>query len=437
MIKLKINRVIKKYSSSEKQVILYINFGYKEFDAIRNKYSYKPLRYYPGIRIKNQDWNSELKEPSNRGQLKELLDIEKSVNDIFNYLSTSGIEITPERLKEELDVKFKGKAEVSNIVGLVDYIQEVMLKESSSRSPDTLKNFNKLANKLVKFQESNGVVLTAQNFNEQLYLEFMKDVRKGLNRLNSVWGVNKDLKAVLNEISRKYKISVFNPSKDIANIDKVSNVTEEKIYLDFERIQQIIDYQPESEKLKNVKLILMTLLFTGCRYSDVFKIIPECTYDKDGTKFRYARLISQKGSQEMVIPILDPLEKAYAENNGELPYLISDVKFNKYVKDLVEEAELTDEVRLSFTNSKGKKEFEIKNFNQFVSSHIGRRSFITNLINHIPVTILSKITGHSLTNKNVIFGYNKISLLDNAVLFVKELDRMHEIYPKDFPIRLV
>jgi hypothetical protein len=92
---------------------------------------------------------------------------------------------------------------------------------------------------------------------------------------------------------------------------------------------------------------------------------------------------------------------------------------------------------MSYTDAKGIKKFEEKPLYRFVSSHTGRRSFITNLINFVPVTVLSKITGHSLTNQNVIFGYNKISLIDNAVLFVKELKRVAFSNPKEFPIRLV
>ena len=131
------------------------------------------------------------------------------------------------------------------------------------------------------------------------------------------------------------------------------------------------------------------------------------------------------------------MEDAFKANNDQPPHSISAQKFNDYVKDLAKFAGLTEDVTLSFTNSYGKKEYEVKPFHQFVTSHIGRRSFITNLINYIPVTILSKITGHSLTNKNVIFSYNKISLLDNSVMFVKELKRVQENYVEEVSIELV
>jgi DNA-binding Xre family transcriptional regulator len=54
-------------------------------------------------------------------------------------------------------------------------------------------------------------------------------------------------------------------------------VTEDKIYLEFEHIKAILSYTPDTPEKANAKLILLTLLFTGCRYSDVYKIKPEYT----------------------------------------------------------------------------------------------------------------------------------------------------------------
>ena len=78
MGKLKSSFVLKQYSKNEKQVLLYLNFGYKEFDAVRQKHSYKPLRYYTGIKVKTQEWDVVNKRPHNTSKLQELLSIEKN-----------------------------------------------------------------------------------------------------------------------------------------------------------------------------------------------------------------------------------------------------------------------------------------------------------------------------------------------------------------------
>lgn len=434
---LKTNFILKSVSGNEKPILLVLNFGYKEFDALKSKTIYKPLKYYTGVKVSKLKWDKNNKLPLEKTKLKELLQIEQIAKDVFTALSLKGKKIKPELFKYELDVKLKGMTETTKVIRIAEYIKEVIVKTDKNRSVNTLKEYNKLANKLESFEEDKKMIFTTENLDEELYLLFIHCVRNEVTRINAVWAVDKTFKAVLNEISRKYKIDVFNPATQLAKSDRVMAVKADKLYLTYEHIQKIIKYDAPSERLKNTKLILMTLLFTGCRFSDVYKIKPEFTYSKNGFKFRYTRFISLKTSTETIVPILKPLEDAYKANGGNVPYEITSSKFNLYVKELVKNAGLEDNVTISFTNSFGKKEFEEKEFSQFVSSHIGRRSFITNLINYVPITILTKITGHTLKDKNIIFGYNKISLLDNAALFVKELKRISDVYKEEFPIKLV
>lgn len=435
--KLKSSFVLKKYKQGEKLVELHLNFGYKEFNVLKNKHYYKPLRYYTGVRVREGEWDYGKKVPFDITKLNELISIRETAQNIFNYLSSNSINVTPDIFKEELDKAIKGKTETKSVIVILEYLEDVLLLNSDGgRSKQTIKHYRKLAGKIKEFESKYNLVLSVENLDEELYLKFVSFVRTSVNRINSVWDITKLLNAVLNEIRRKYKVEVFNPAQELAKSDKVSLHREDKIYLDFDRIQKILDYQPTSERLSNTKLILLTLLFTGCRYSDVFKIEPAFRYEKD-SYFQYARFIDQKTDKDIIVPILKPLSDAYDLNEGKLPNKISDVKFNKYVKELCELAGLNDEVKLSFTDSFGKTQYETKKFHQFITSHIGRRSFITNLINFIPITILTKITGHSIRDKSIIFSYNKISLLDNAVLFVKELKRVQESNPDEFPIKLV
>jgi integrase len=436
MKKLKISYKLKQSKGEESLIIMMVNFGYKEFDSLKEKHIYKPLKYYTGIKVKKGEWDNVSKVPKNKKALSEINALEQTVEKVFDYLTIEKKEITPTLLKEELDFKIKGKSDVKQRIRIVDFIDEVILK-GNNRSEGTLKQYNGLSNKLQTFEKLKGRKINVDDIDENLYLEFKTWLQGILGRINSVWSVLKVLKAVLNEISRKYQIKVFDFVNQLSKLDKVSPVTEDKVFFNFSHIEKVIKYQPESTKLKNVKGILLTLLFTGCRYSDVFKIKPQHYYLDEDTEFHYARYVSEKTNTDIIVPILKPLSDFYKQNENQTPYPISDVKFNVYVKELIEAAEIDDEVTLSFTNSFGKKEYETKAFFKFVTSHIGRRSFITNLINYIPITILTKITGHKLADKNIIFGYNKISLEENSVLFVKELKRQMESNPKEFKIKLI
>lgn len=435
MSKLRINFILKSVSGENKPILLVANFGYKEVDQLTGKTNYKNLKFYTGITTLKSEWNKNINLIADNKKIKRLLELEKLVTDIFNYLKIESKTITPELLRNEIDLKLNRKTAATKTLRIRDYIENVMMRTNVAKN--TLKQYSALKNRIEDFENEKGTLLFAHQIDENTFNAFINYVRSTVNRINSVWSYYKGLRAVLKDIERKYDIPVFKPSLKLSAKDKVQPVSEEKVYLNLFQLQTILEYQPKTESLRNVQFILCVLAFTGCRYSDVFKIIPEHEYEKKGVKFRYAHFLTEKTDTEIKVPILKPLSDFFEKNDWNPPYKISEQKFNNYVKDLVELAKLNDKVTLSFTNSYGQKEFETKPLFQFVTSHIGRRSFITNLINFVPISILAKITGHTIKDKSIIFGYNKITLLENAALFVKELKRVQDTYKEDFPIDLV
>ena len=436
-MKLKISYTLKSGVNGEIPILANLNFGYKEFDLLKKEFVYKPMRYYTGIKVEKYEWNEKLKQPYNKSKLAEIVSLEEKIRDVFNYLKMRN-EVTPVNFKNELDEKIKGKhvSTIINRVRIVDFIENEIIKLTNIKA-SSKKQYIGLKNKLELFEKKIGKQLYSNELNEDLYKSFMDDMKLRLGRINSVWTVQKVFKATLHEITRKYKIKIFDPTLELSSKDKIQFANIDSIYLNFEQIKIIIDHEPSTDSLKNTKLILLTLLFTGCRESDVYKIQPNNTYCKNGIAFNYARYFSLKTDTEIIVPILKPLEDAFDKNGGNPAYPISQQKFNEYVKVLIEECELDEVVTTSFIDATGKKQFETKNLYDFVSSHIGRRSFVTNLINHIPITILTKITGHTLKDKSIIFGYNKISTLDNAVLFRKQLQQACIDHPDHFLFNLV
>lgn len=436
-MKLSISFYLKSAKEKETTIIAMISFGYKEFDVFKMAYVYKSVRFYTGVKVTLDDWDELYRLPFDENKRTEILKIKKTIEDVYFYLSLNG-KVTRENLKAELDFRIKGKDENSIVkrVRIVDFIEHEILK-STHFKPGTIDAYINLKNKLINFELKINRKLNSNDINEAIYTQFLNEVRLQMSRMNSVWSVHKTFKAVLRQIARKYKIEVFDPSKELTSVEKIHAVSEDKLYLTFDQIEKIIDYVPEADVLQNTKLILLTLLFTGCRYSDVHKIKPEFEYDKNGIKFFYARYISEKTNTEIIVPLLKPLMAEVLKNGGKMANEMSLPSFNSYVKELTQACGLNDEISFSYTDSIGKRQFETKYLYEFVSSHIGRRSFVTNLINYIPITILTKITGHQLTDKSIIFSYNKISLLDNAVMFVNELERAYTNNRSHFKFELV
>ncbi len=315
-MKLKISYALKTGVKGEAPIIASLNFGYKEFDILKNEFVYKPMRYYIGIKSHKDEWDNVAKKPFNKSKYAELLKIEDQIINIFKYLEHKK-DLTPETFKSELDVKLKGKEESKIIqrLRIVDFIRNEIIKTKDIKS-ESLKPYTGLANKLEKFEEKIGKLIYTNDLTEELYLQFIDEAKDRLSKINGVWAIQKTFKATINEITRKYKITLFNPSVDLVQKDKIQAVSVDSIYLNFEDIAKILKYQPETDCLKNTKLILLTLLFTGCRESDVYKIIPIEGVDKKGEKFLYARYFSLKTDTEIVVPILKPLHDAFIANNN-------------------------------------------------------------------------------------------------------------------------
>jgi integrase len=440
-MKLRINFALKSGMTGEIPVLAILSFGCKEYDPIKQKTVYKKLRYYTGVKVKTFEWNAMEKMPYNKVLQSELLLLEKTMHEVYNVQRSLNDVVTYQTLKDALDEKLRGKKrETVQRIRIVDFIETEVLN-----APDikkwTKEGYKTLRKYLEQFEGVYGRPVYNHEFNEKVYRLFMAEVWMRNNRYNSVTNVYKVLRATFNKIKRAYKVPVFNLTEELPKSEKQTNIKEPKVYLNFEQIQRVMHYIPKDEQQRNVKLILLTLIFSGCRYSDVFKIKPDHQYYKNGLKFHYARYITQKTNTPVIAPILKPLADAIEENDGKPAEKLDQSEFNKKVKVLLRDCGLRDRITLTYTDSYGNKQFEEKEFCDFVSSHIGRRSFVTNLMSHVPHTILSKITGHEISDGaggisgDAIFGYNHINPEDSAVLFYRTLGRLqssdmeHFIFP--------
>ena len=103
----------------------------------------------------------------------------------------------------------------------------------------------------------------------------------------------------------------------------------------------------------------------------------------------------------MTIPVHPKVKEILDKRNGEFPYMISDQKYNDYIKTVCELAEINQMVQgskmMETSPNSGvfRKESKMYKKCELVTSHIGRRSFATNFYGKIPTTYLINVTGHS------------------------------------------
>ncbi|WP_226064044.1 site-specific integrase [Kaistella polysaccharea] len=199
------------------------------------------------------------------------------------------------------------------------------------------------------------------------------------------------------------------------------------IYLNEDEINKIFNLDLSNNlRLDNVRDRFIIGLWTGLRISDFKRL------DTENIKKGVITIETQKTKKKVSIGIHPQLKAVLDKRDGEFPPEISDQKFNEYVKEVVELAQITNKVTASkmvklsdkngniLKDEKGNNIFrKVKGIYpkyEVVSSHTCRRSFCTNLYKSkkLPLSILMSLSGHS--SETQFIEYIKISTEENAAL---------------------
>lgn len=147
-----------------------------------------------------------------------------------------------------------------------------------------------------------------------------------------------------------------------------------------------------NERLEKVRDVFCFACFTGQRWSEIER------FNKEDIKGCWWSFTSYKTGAEINVPLVGyaaPAIDILKKYDFELP-IISPQKFNDYLKEVGEVAELDRQV--SIERRVGRKIIEFKNpLHQFMSSHMGRRTAVSLLLNVYGMQLhkVRDITGHS------------------------------------------
>ena len=181
------------------------------------------------------------------------------------------------------------------------------------------------------------------------------------------------------------------------------------IYLNEEELEIIFKHNfPVDGYLDNARDWLIISCWTGLRVSDVLSIT-----SKD-IKNGFIDNINRKTEIMVNIPLHPMVRKILEKRGGEFPRQIEEQNYNKYIKQVVKDAgfeEIVDGAKMvSIKGPNGetmsrKKEGKYPKW-ELVTTHIGRRSFASNMYGKIDSLTIMKITGHQ-TEKQFL-AYIKI-----------------------------
>lgn len=190
--------------------------------------------------------------------------------------------------------------------------------------------------------------------------------------------------------------------------------------LDIGEIETIYNLKIKNEPLNNAKDNLIIACWTGLRISDFNNKLDISNFIDDFIEIR-----TTKTKTPVVIPVHPMVKRILIKHKGKLPKKVSDNNFNKQIKKVCEIAGI-NEIMKGRIYDKNKKRKVAGFFEKYklVTSHIGRRSFATNLFGEIELHIISAILGHSTTKQTL--EYIKRGNKEHAKKLKEYWDKQHK-----------
>ena len=263
----------------------------------------------------------------------------------------------------------------------------------------TMKEYNTVFKALEEYQIKIKQTLTLRDFNKYFYINFESYLSKKKNPLNEERGLLND--TIYKYISTlKVFLSWCNENDHAVHPDSFKKhksafkrkTHNEIVVLTEKELTDLYEYDlSKKPSYDRVRDLFCFACFTGQRFSDIMR------FSKADLKDNKWTFLSSKTKKKVTVPFngyiasgLDILKKY----NYKLP-VISNQKFNDYIKEIGELVGINEPVRIIRFN--GKKEIIIEKPKcDFMSSHMGRRTMVTILLSKgVPITLVQKITQHS------------------------------------------
>ncbi|SHH94661.1 hypothetical protein SAMN05421866_4378 [Chryseobacterium oranimense] len=214
--------------------------------------------------------------------------------------------------------------------------------------------------------------------------------------------------------SNKHKVS-----DDVANW---SFYVKPKIYkhpiLTLSELKKIESVPLPYDYLENARDWLLIGCFTGQRVSDLLNFNHEKIVQEDFLTFT-----QKKTNDEITIFLIPKVKEILTKRNGQFPRKISDQKFNDYIKTVCQLAGL-DEKLVGGKMVGNRKVVDTYEKWELISSHICRRSFVTNFRHILGDEGIMTNTGHK--TQAMVELYDQNTQLERAIkqkdLILKKLE---------------
>ena len=240
----------------------------------------------------------------------------------------------------------------------------------------------------------------------------MSYLRKSLKNVKDFWKYAKDKGLTVSNDPETWELSKEFPDlKDQTYTDP---------YLSLLELEQIKEAEFENDYLDNARDWLLISCWTAQRVSDLMQFSADKITNIGGEKF--ITIIQKKTRKEITIPLFKEVDAILKKRNGNFPRSISEQKYNDYIKKVCKQAKLTELIhgakKRQKTTVNGRTAYrnEVGYFPKcdLITSHVGRRSFISNFLRQIDYDKIKQMSGHK--HSSMVALYDKMESINKAEL---------------------
>jgi integrase len=386
------------------------------------------MRFPTGVKIsKVKDKQNKFKEWDSKKNMvssdvenatkmnKVIADWITKANDIVSRSLIDGVKITAPELEKELTDIRKGKIKVKSELFLDNYMEfmdrkRIQLVERDGKSDISYSTYGTFKSTIEDFEAENGMVLKVSDVTNKDWLDvfhsWLTKVRpkeillnngatykfKTLGKLKSA-SIDKRFEVLTGFFSFLKEKGLLLDDNFLKSYKRTEIIVTTKIKttLSINEIHTLYKHNFEDETKEKVKLIFLFSCLTGFRWKDIEDFKKVFISDFKGRKVY--KHVASKTKKKLNKVATIPLSNLAIEILEKLDYNLkqfSNGYTNLVLHDLLKESNMFNELTLAEDTETGR---QLKRY-ELLSMHRGRDTFITNLINIVPLHELMSYTSH-------------------------------------------
>ena len=285
---------------------------------------------------------------------------------------------------------------------LLKYFRFYLSNKKNEIKESTFKRYRTVLKQLEQYYKDNKISsINLKSVNLDFQRNFERYCLENSYSLNTIGKAVKVIKSVC----KNAFINGLDISHQLDNI-KINQEKVPSIYLNLNELSKIEALELNGVT-KEARDWLIISCFTWQRISDFKNFKAESISKRDGVEI--IEVLQKKTETPVTIPIHPKVKRILEKRQGEFPLRLRDNDYNKYIKKICKLAEINEVVKGRVKISRDGKQRGVSGFyrkHELITSHVGRKSFATNLYGKISTPLIMSVTGHK-TEKTFLMYIGK------------------------------